>query len=86
MYVHVTGPAAAVVVGKEGTVDDPKGVPVFAWKGETEAEYGAHGGAGGFGGETAEGTNAVHGQLLRQDGTESQARPRRAATPTEAMR
>lgn len=31
--------AAAVVVGKEGTVDDPKGVPVFAWKGETLDEY-----------------------------------------------
>ncbi len=31
--------AAAVVVGKEGTPDDPKGTPVFAWKGETLAEY-----------------------------------------------
>ncbi|MGP4021774.1 adenosylhomocysteinase [Actinomadura sp. 3N407] len=31
--------AAAVVVGKDGTVDDPKGVPVFAWKGETLEEY-----------------------------------------------
>ena len=31
--------AAAVVVGPEGTVDDPQGVPVFAWKGETLAEY-----------------------------------------------
>jgi adenosylhomocysteinase len=31
--------AAAVVVGRDGTVDDPKGVPVFAWKGETLAEY-----------------------------------------------
>ncbi|MDQ0029253.1 adenosylhomocysteinase [Arthrobacter bambusae] len=30
--------AAAVVVGK-GTVDDPQGVPVFAWKGETLEEY-----------------------------------------------
>jgi adenosylhomocysteinase len=27
--------AAAVVVGPEGTPDDPRGVPVFAWKGET---------------------------------------------------
>src|SRR3712207_5872996 len=27
--------AAAVAVGPEGTVDEPKGVPVFAWKGET---------------------------------------------------
>ena len=31
--------AAAVAVGPEGTVDDPKGVPVFAWKGETLEEY-----------------------------------------------
>jgi adenosylhomocysteinase len=31
--------AAAVVVGPEGSVEDPRGVPVFAWKGETLAEY-----------------------------------------------
>ncbi|MFC6696701.1 adenosylhomocysteinase [Nocardioides daphniae] len=31
--------AAAVVVGPEGTVDNPSGVPVFAWKGETLEEY-----------------------------------------------
>jgi len=31
--------AAAVVVGPDGTVDEPRGVPVFAWKGETLAEY-----------------------------------------------
>jgi adenosylhomocysteinase len=31
--------AAAVVVGPEGTVERPKGVPVFAWKGETLEEY-----------------------------------------------
>ena len=31
--------AAAVVVGPHGTVDAPTGVPVFAWKGETLAEY-----------------------------------------------
>jgi adenosylhomocysteinase len=31
--------AAAVVVGPNGTVDDPQGVPVFAWKGETLDEY-----------------------------------------------
>jgi adenosylhomocysteinase len=31
--------AAAVVVGKDGTVEDPRGVPVFAWKGETLEEY-----------------------------------------------
>jgi adenosylhomocysteinase len=31
--------AAAVVVGPEGSVDAPNGVPVFAWKGETLEEY-----------------------------------------------
>jgi adenosylhomocysteinase len=31
--------AAAVVVGPDGTADQPAGVPVFAWKGESLAEY-----------------------------------------------
>ncbi|SCK11352.1 adenosylhomocysteinase [Streptomyces sp. WMMB 322] len=31
--------AAAAVVGPKGTPDDPQGVPVFAWKGETLEEY-----------------------------------------------
>ena len=31
--------AAAVVVGPQGTVDEPKGVPVFAWMGENLQEY-----------------------------------------------
>ncbi|MEM9606541.1 MAG: adenosylhomocysteinase [Actinomycetota bacterium] len=31
--------AAAVVVGPKGTVDEPTGVPVYAWKGETLEEY-----------------------------------------------
>lgn len=31
--------AAAVVVGRTGTPDEPRGVPVFAWKGETLEEY-----------------------------------------------
>ena len=31
--------AAAVAVGPNGTADNPKGVPVFAWKGETLEEY-----------------------------------------------
>jgi adenosylhomocysteinase len=31
--------AAAVVVGRDGTPENPKGVPVFAWKGETLEEY-----------------------------------------------
>jgi adenosylhomocysteinase len=31
--------AAAVAVGPDGTPDNPKGVPVYAWKGETLEEY-----------------------------------------------
>ncbi|BBX04171.1 adenosylhomocysteinase [Mycolicibacterium moriokaense] len=31
--------AAAVVVGPNGTPEEPKGTPVFAWKGETLEEY-----------------------------------------------
>ncbi len=31
--------AAAVVVGPDGSIDDLRGVPVFAWKGETLEEY-----------------------------------------------
>ncbi|MGK2962032.1 MAG: adenosylhomocysteinase, partial [Gemmatimonadaceae bacterium] len=31
--------AAAAVVGKDGTAEDPRGVPVYAWKGETLEEY-----------------------------------------------
>src|SRR5580658_10938402 len=31
--------AAAVAVGPKGTVENPKGVPVFAWKGESLEEY-----------------------------------------------
>ena len=31
--------AAAIAVGPHGTPEDPQGVPVFAWKGETLEEY-----------------------------------------------
>ena len=31
--------AAAIAVGPEGTADKPRGIPVFAWKGETLEEY-----------------------------------------------
>jgi adenosylhomocysteinase len=31
--------AAAIAVGPDGTPDDPRGVPVYAWKGETLEEY-----------------------------------------------
>ena len=31
--------AAAVAVGPDGTPEEPRGVPVYAWKGETLEEY-----------------------------------------------
>ncbi|MGW7276381.1 adenosylhomocysteinase [Streptomyces sp. NPDC054864] len=31
--------AAAIAVGPDGTADNPRGIPVFAWKGETLEEY-----------------------------------------------
>ena len=31
--------AAAIAVGPDGTPDKPKGIPVYAWKGETLEEY-----------------------------------------------
>ncbi|MFF3645734.1 adenosylhomocysteinase, partial [Streptomyces sp. NPDC002564] len=31
--------AAAIAVGPQGTAEDPRGIPVFAWKGETLEEY-----------------------------------------------
>jgi adenosylhomocysteinase len=31
--------AAAVAVGPDGTPEDPRGIPVYAWKGETLEEY-----------------------------------------------
>ncbi|HEX3510069.1 MAG TPA: adenosylhomocysteinase [Solirubrobacteraceae bacterium] len=31
--------AAAVAIGPDGTAEDPQGVPVYAWKGETLEEY-----------------------------------------------
>src|SRR5947207_9284299 len=31
--------AAAVAIGRKGTIASPRGVPVFAWKGETLDEY-----------------------------------------------
>ena len=31
--------AAAVAVGRDGTTENPKGIPVFAWKAETLPEY-----------------------------------------------
>ena len=31
--------AAAIAVGPNGTPEDPQGIPVYAWKGETLEEY-----------------------------------------------
>ena len=31
--------AAAIAVGRDGTAQNPRGIPVFAWKGETLEEY-----------------------------------------------
>src|SRR6201993_3431783 len=31
--------AAAVAVGPDGTPEDPRGIPVYAWKGESLEEY-----------------------------------------------
>src|SRR5450759_3706276 len=31
--------AAAIAVGPDGTPEDPQGIPVFAWKGESLQEY-----------------------------------------------
>jgi adenosylhomocysteinase len=31
--------AAAIAVGRDGTPDNPRGIPVYAWKGETLEEY-----------------------------------------------
>ncbi len=31
--------AAAIAIGPDGTPDDPQGIPVYAWKGETLEEY-----------------------------------------------
>ena len=31
--------AAAIAVGRDGSPDNPKGIPVFAWKGESLEEY-----------------------------------------------
>src|ERR1700686_3561895 len=39
IYSTQDHPAAALVVGPHGTPEEPKGTPVFAWKGETLEEY-----------------------------------------------
>jgi adenosylhomocysteinase len=55
--------AAAAVVGPDGTEEDPKGVPVFAWKGETLPEYWECTERAlswpGAGGEAADGPNLI---------------------------
>jgi adenosylhomocysteinase len=62
--------AAAVAVGPDGTPEEPRGVPVYAWKGETLEEYwwctlqalcwpDDDGGAGGEGGIQILGPNMI---------------------------
>src|ERR687885_401515 len=53
--------AAAVVVGPEGTPEDPQGVPVYAWKGETLEEYWwcTEQALTGFGGDPELGPNMI---------------------------
>ncbi len=53
--------AAAVVVGPTGTPEDPHGVPVFAWKGETLEEYWwcTEQALTGFGGDPELGPNMI---------------------------
>jgi adenosylhomocysteinase len=65
--------AAAVAVGPDGTPEDPRGVPVYAWKGETLEEYwrctdralrwpgevGAVDEVGGVGGSQSSGPNMI---------------------------
>jgi adenosylhomocysteinase len=78
--------AAAVAVGPEGTPEDPKGVPVYAWKGETLEEYWWcteqvlrwPGEDGGVGGSQTSGPNMIlddggDATLLVHKGTEYEA-------------
>jgi adenosylhomocysteinase len=53
--------AAAVAVGPDGTPEDPQGVPVFAWKGETLDEYWwcTEQALTGFGGDPEQGPNMI---------------------------
>jgi adenosylhomocysteinase len=53
--------AAAVVVGRDGTAEEPRGVPVFAWKGETLEEYWwcTEQALTGFGGDASQGPNMI---------------------------
>jgi len=53
--------AAAVAVGPNGTPEDPQGVPVFAWKGETLEEYWwcTEQALTGFGGDPQLGPNMI---------------------------
>ena len=66
--------AAAVVVGRPetgGTVENPKGIPVFAWKGETLDEYlVVHGRVPGVAGR--QGPVADRGRRRRRDAVRAQ--------------
>jgi adenosylhomocysteinase len=78
--------AAAIAVGPDGTPEDPKGVPVYAWKGETLEEYWWctdrvlrwPGEDGGVGGAQTSGPNMIlddggDATLLVHKGTEYEA-------------
>ena len=69
--------AAAVVVGRTetgGTAQDPKGIPVFAWKGETLDEVlVVHGGSAGLAGRP--GPDADRGRRRRRDAVRAQGLP-----------
>jgi len=72
--------AAAVVVGPNGTPEDPQGVPVYAWKGETLEEYWwcTEQALTGFGGDPALGPNMIlddggDATMLVHKGTEFEA-------------
>ncbi len=81
--------AAAVAVGPEGTPEDPRGIPVYAWKGETLEEYwwcteqvlrwpAAEGDGGAGGGSQSAGPNMIlddggDATLLVHKGTEYEA-------------
>jgi adenosylhomocysteinase len=78
--------AAAVAVGPDGTPEEPRGVPVYAWKGETLEEYWWctdqalrwPGEDGGVGGSSSSGPNMIlddggDATLLVHKGTEYEA-------------
>jgi adenosylhomocysteinase len=71
--------AAAVAVGPDGTPEEPRGVPVYAWKGETLEEYwwcteqalcwpGEDDGSGGRPGSDSAGSDSSGPNMILDDG------------------